>query len=484
MTEPTLDLVGIIKRYEAVTALADVSFSLRPGTVHALLGENGAGKTTLMRVAFGLARPDAGRVLVGEQEVRFRSPADAIAAGIGMIHQHFTLVPAMTVAENVALGGHGMLALETVRATVRTVAARTGFVMDPDTRVDTLPVGAQQRVEIAKALARQARVLILDEPTAMLAPAEAEALLHWLRTFVSEGNAAVLITHKLREALAVADDVTVLRHGRVAYRGLAAGASTSLLTTAMLGGDLSPPGAAAWSVAAEPRAVVFRAEQLTVRDPRGVERVRAAGFTIRGGEIVGVVGVEGSGERELLRVLAGRCQPAGGRIDRPAVVGFVPEDRHHDAVLLERPLTENIALRGGGTRTGVIDWVALGAHASRLMRAFDVRAPGAMTPMRELSGGNQQKLVLARELEPYEHSDGEPVPIVAENPTRGLDVRATAEIHARLLAARDQGAAVVFYSSDLDEVLTLASRVLVTFAGSVREVALDREAVGRAMLGL
>ncbi len=483
MTAAALHLVGISKRYGAVTALADVSLTLRPGTVHALLGENGAGKSSLMHVAFGLVRPDAGRVVIGERVRVLRSPADAIAAGVGMVHQHFTLVPAMTVAENVALGGTGRLRLETVRAALREVALRTGFVLDANAHVDTLGVGAQQRVEIAKALVRRARVLILDEPTAVLAPAEADELLRWLRAFVADGNAAVLITHKLREALSVADDVTVLRHGRVVSTGRAADASAASLTAAMIGEELARPVGAV-PESRGPQRVVFHADRVTVCDDRGVVRVRDASFTVHGGEIVGVAGVEWSGERELLRALAGRCAIASGRLTRPPVVGFVPEDRHRDAMLPERPLAENVALRDAGARRGLIDWAALGAHTSQLVRAFDVRAPGSDVPMRTLSGGNQQKLVLARELEPYGRADDGPQPVVVENPTRGLDVRATVEVHARLRQARDAGAAVVVYSSDLDEVLALASRVLVTHAGAVREVALDRDAVGRAMVGL
>jgi general nucleoside transport system ATP-binding protein len=479
VTGPLLALSGIFKRFGATVALDDASFTLRPGTVHALLGENGAGKTTLMRVAFGMVQPDAGRLQVDGREIHLRSPADAIASGIGMVHQHFTLVPAMTVAENVALGGHGMLRRDDIAATVRAIAGVTGFALDAEARVESLPIGAQQRVEIAKALARRARMLILDEPTAVLAPSEAEDLLRWLREFVAGGNAAVLITHKLREALSVADDVTVLRRGRVAHAGPAMQSTDSSLTAAAIGAELVRPAGEAPAAAIGP--VGFRAEDLSVSDERGVVRLRAASFAVHGGEIVGIVGVEGAGHHELLRALAGRRDAAAGRLTRPDVVGFIPEDRHHDAVLLSRSLVENVALRGAGARHGLIDWSALGVRTNRLLQTFDVRAPDARVSMRTLSGGNQQKLVLARELD---DGTAHPIAIVAENPTRGLDVRATDEVHARLRAARDRGAAVVVYSSDLDEVLALASRVLVTFAGTIREVPPVRDAVGRAMLGL
>jgi general nucleoside transport system ATP-binding protein len=483
VTAPALALSGITRRFGALVALDDASFAVRAGTVHALLGENGAGKTTLMRIAFGMMRPDIGQVRVDGRETPLESPADAIAAGIGMVHQHFTLVPPMTVAENVALGGHGLLHRAESAARVREVAAHTGFALDPDTPVERLSVGAQQRVEIAKALARRARVLILDEPTAVLAPAEAEELLRWVREYAAQGNSAVLITHKLREALAVADDVTVLRQGRVVHAGRAADASERSLTTSMLGASSeiaidTKPGSTASG------AVVFRVEHLVVRDERGTVRVHDAAFTVRAGEIVGFVGVEGAGHRELLRALAGRLEPESGVLVRPREVGFIPEDRHHDAVLLDRSLTENVALRGAGTRRGSIDWAAIRARTMALMQAFDVRAPDADASMRVLSGGNQQKLVLARELEEIDRAPGQPAAIVAENPTRGLDVRATADVHARLRAARDRGAAIILYSSDLQEVLSLASRVLVAYAGSIREVAPDRDAAGRAMLGI
>ena len=483
-SEPVLELANITKRFDSIVALDDVSFTLRPGTVHALLGENGAGKTTLLRVAFGMAGFDAGQLRVHGRDAHFASPADAIAAGIGMVHQHFSLVPSMTVAENIALGGRGRIRRAEIVATVRRIAASTGFTLDPDARIDALSVGAQQRVEIAKALARHARILVLDEPTAVLAPSEAGELLDWLRDFASRGNAAVLITHRLREALSVADDVTVLRRGRVVHAGRAEYASQASLTSSMIGSDASAVIPAAAPRPVSTADVVFRAVGLCVADEHETVRVRDATFTVHVGEIVGIVGVEGAGQHELLRALAGRRSAASGSVTHPVGVGFVPEDRHRDAVLLDRPLYENVALRGAGTRRGAIGWAAARAHAEELMHSYDVRAPGAHTSMRSLSGGNQQKLVLARELdESLRPSDDTPA-IVAENPTRGLDVRATIDMHARLRAARDRGATVIMYSSDLDEVLLLASRVLVAYAGSIREVPPDRDAVGRAMLGI
>lgn len=498
---PALELEGISKRFGAVLALDNVSLRVGAGHVHALLGENGAGKTTLMHMAFGMVMPDAGQVRVAGRVRHIAAPADAIAAGIGMVHQHFTLVPAMTVAENLALGGHGLLRHRAMTTAVVGIATMTGFELDPAAFVESLSIGAQQRVEIAKALGRRASVLILDEPTAVLAPSEADALLRWIRRFADAGNAVVLITHKLNEALAVADEVTVLRQGRVVFSGAAAGTTVNELTVAMIGEERELPRdlvatgrATAARVPREERTStcpVIIAERITVNDETGRTRLRDASLVVHAGEIVGVAAVEGSGQRELLRALAGRMSVKAGSLQRPAQVGFVPEDRQRDAVLLDRSLTDNVALRAAGRRHGRMRWRELRARAHTLMQEFDVRAPSTESVMRALSGGNQQKLVLAREMTSLDAGETamastspSPQALVVENPTRGLDVRATAEVHARLRAARDAGAAVVLYSRDLDEVLALASRIVVVHAGALREVSGDRGAVGQAMLGL
>ena len=487
-TSLALALRDIDKRYGTTQALASASLFVRAGTVHALLGENGAGKSTLMRIAYGMERPDAGTLAVHGATVRLATPADAIARGIGMVHQHFTLVPVMTVAENVALGGRGSLDLPGTVARLRELAERTGFALDPATRVESLSIAAQQRVEIAKALVRDARLLVLDEPTAVLTPLESEQLLRWLRDYADAGHAVVLITHKLSEALSVADDVTVLRRGRTVLEIPGRNATIASLTAAMIG-TASEEGRAEPRVAKAGRGTsaalhgpVFRAEHVTLADARGIVRVRDASFVVDPGEIVGIAGIEGSGQRELLRALAGRLPVASGTLSRPPVVGFVPEDRHRDAVLLDRSLIDNVALRGAGARHGVIDWKAFESRTTSLMHAFDVRAPHARVSLRTLSGGNQQKLVLARELA----HDGatRAHAIVVENPTRGLDVRATSDVHARLREVRNDGAAVVMYSSDIDEVLLLADRVLVVSAGQLHAAPKERGAVGRLMLGI
>ncbi|GAC1647471.1 MAG: ABC transporter ATP-binding protein [Gemmatimonadaceae bacterium] len=458
-------------------ALDGASLTVSRGTVHALLGENGAGKTTLMRVAFGLLRPDTGRLRVHGRTVRFASPADAIAAGIGMVHQHFTLVPAMTVAENVALGGHGHFNIDQTRARIRQIGTTTGLNLDPDAPVSALPISAQQRLEIIKALARDASVLILDEPTAVLAPHEATELLAWLRRYAATGGTAIVITHKLREAISVADEVTVLRRGRTVLLTPAAEATEERLAEAMVGG--APPALSddAGKETVLEAAVVVRAARLDVADEAGTIRVRGATLELRGGELLGIAAIEGAGQRELLRTLAGRLPPAAGTLEIPSDVGFVPEDRQQAAVILDFTLTENAALRGAGARRGLTGWKRTALRTTAFLERFDVRATSPDAYMRALSGGNQQKFVLAREL------DGEPPLLVVENPSRGLDIRATAAVHERLRHARAAGAAVIVYSSDLDEVLSLATRVAVVFAGVVREVRPAREAVARAMLG-
>lgn len=486
---PSLALVDIRKRFGDTTALDAVALTVRPGTVHALLGENGAGKTTLMRIVYGLVAHDAGTMTLGRDPFTPRSPADALAAGIGMVQQHFALVPAMTVAENVALGGRGRFSRDAARMRVRAVSEATGLALDPDARVETLPVAGQQRVEIAKALAREARLLILDEPTAVLAPSEAQDLLGWVRRFADTGGSAVLITHKLGDALAVADDVTVLRRGRVTLSAPRSAVDQAGLVSAMIGPGAAPraagptdaantPGAATPPGAGTtPGAVRLSLADASWTDDRGVTRLREATCEVRAGEIVGVAAVEGSGQAALLRLLAGRLTPTHGTATIGGEVGFVPEDRLRDAALADRPQVETVALRGAGARRWGMPWGALAKATRALATAFDVRGGDPDRPFSALSGGNQQKLVFARELEPA------PAALVVENPTRGLDLTATAEVLAQLRRARDAGLAVVMHSVDLEEVLQVADRVLVVHDGAVREVPATRDAVGRAMVG-
>ena len=481
MNVSALEMAGIRKRFGTTVALDDCRITVRRGTVHALLGENGAGKTTLMRIAFGMLRPDAGTMLVDGARRSFATPAEAIGAGIGMVHQHFTNVPAMTVAENVALGHRGLYSRAAAESRVREVVERAALPIDPRAIASSLSVESQQRLEIVKALARDARLLVLDEPTAVLAPAQAKELLRWLRAFADAGNSVVLITHKLDDALGVADDITVLRRGRTVLEE-SAGTTTSRSLAAALLGTASP---AVVDVRPAPsstgeRRMVVAADRVSVVDARGVIRVCDATFEIAAGEIVGVAGVEGAGQHELLRAIARRLPVRAGTLVTPTVDGiaFVPEDRHRDAMILDFTVTENVALRGAGDRKGMLRWRRWRRTASDLAAEFDVRIGSVQDEARSLSGGNQQKLVLGREM------SGRPPLVVAENPTRGLDIRATRFVHDRLRAAAAGGAAVIVYSTDVDEVLSLASRLLVLHAGSVEAMSPDRERAGRAMLGV
>ena len=477
MNGPTLSLDSITKRFGATLALDNASMSVRGGSLHALLGENGAGKTTLMRLAFGMTQPDSGVIALNGTPCRWRSSAEAIAAGIGMVHQHFLLVPAMTVAENVALGARGLFTGFSPREAanlVRRIGIETGLVLNPDSRAGDLPVSAQQRLEIVKALARNAQLLILDEPTAVLTPREARELYVWLRGFVTRGGTVVLITHKVREALAIADDVTVLRRGRRVLSAPAVALTETAIVEAMLGGSIDPSPIPMQGIVGP---VVLRITNVAVDDDQGVRRLTEATLDIAAGEIVGVAGVEGAGQRELLRVLAGRVKPTNGQIRIPDRVGFVPEDRHRDALIPEMTLVENIALKDATLRTGMMQWTSLGLQTAALVQAHDVRTSDITAPVASLSGGNQQKFVLARELA------GAPPALIAENPTRGLDVRATAHVLLQLRQARARGVAVVVYSSDLDEILALADRMVVCFDGRVIPTPVDVDAVGRAMIG-
>jgi general nucleoside transport system ATP-binding protein len=468
-----LTLDHVAKRFGPAVALSDASLHVMRGSLHAVLGENGAGKTTLMRIAFGLEQPDAGIIAVDGTPVRMRSPLDAIGRGIGMVHQHFTIVPAMTVAENVALGGHGRFRRRDAEEAVLRVTRQTGLALDPAARAGDLAVGAQQRLEIVKALSRGAQLLILDEPTAVLTPLEAQELLALLRRFTTDGGTVVLITHKMREALGAADTITVLRQGRTAWTGAPGDTDERALARATVGDLADRPPRARRS----PGDVVVAARGVHARDPRGVMRVRGISLEVRAGEVLGIAGVEGAGQHELLRVLAGRLAPTEGTVTLPDTIGFIPEDRQRDALMLGFSLTENVALRGVGRARGRLRWSEMAARTDSLLRRFDVRPARSEVTARALSGGNQQRLVLAREL-----ADA-PAAVIAENPTRGLDVAATAATHRQLLAMRDAGAAVVVYSGDLDELLDLSDRVLVIFQGVARAVPPERDAIAIALLG-
>jgi simple sugar transport system ATP-binding protein len=481
-----LELSGIHKRFGSVHALRGVDFVLQQGEVHALLGENGAGKSTLMHVAYGLARADAGEIRVRGAARRISTPRVARSLGIGMVHQHFTSVPALTVAENVALAAGWPVIPREISERTRRLTERMGLTLDPDQRAGRLSVSLKQRLEIVKALATDATVLLLDEPTAVLAPPEAEDLLRMIRSFTESGGSAVLITHKLDEALGAADRVTVLRQGSVTFTGPVMGQTVHSLAYAMIGGDSGVPptdrAVAGVSGSGSGReAIRFDALEVSRESGYGIA-LRHATLSVRAGEVVGVAAVEGNGQRELLRAVAGRIAPLRGKLQVLQPVGFIPEDRGSEGLIPGFSLTENVVLGLGAEGTWIhgsrIAWREAAAKTAELLREYEIVAPGPGTRAEALSGGNQQKLVVAREL------SRTPAVIVAENPTRGLDISAAAAIHARLRSAAAAGAAVLFHSADLDEVLQLADRVLVVTRGVIAEAppGASRATIGAMML--
>ena len=495
-----LELRGITKRFGSFTANDSIDLVVEPGQIHALLGENGAGKSTLMNVLYGLYRPDEGQILLDGEPVTFAGPGDAMAAGIGMVHQHFMLVPVFTVAENVALGHEptaraGLIDLGRARAQVSDVAARFGFHVDPDAMVEDLPVGVQQRVEIIKALSRDARILILDEPTAVLTPQETDELIEIMRQLRAAGTSILFITHKLREVRAVADRITVIRRGRVVGSADPT-APESELASLMVGRAVS---LGVEKAPATPGDVVLRVDGLTVLDPAGTPVVDRVHLEVAAGEIVAVAGVQGNGQTELAHAVLGLVEPTAGSVlldgtdltgtsvrDRlRAGLGFVPEDRSTDGVIADFSIQENLVLdlvdQAPYSRGGAIDRRALRSNAEKRVAEFDVRTGSVDATASTLSGGNQQKVVLAREM-------SRPLRLlVASQPTRGLDVGSIEFVHQRIVAERDRGTAVVIVSTELDEVAALADRVAVMYRGRVVGVVpgdTDRDVLGLMMAGV
>lgn len=460
---PLLELRSIRKSFGLVRAVRGADFSLAAGEVHALVGENGAGKSTLMHVAAGMVPPDDGTIRVEGREVRLHSPRDARALGIGLVHQHFTSIGGLTVGENVALAV-GRLGSWTAGM----IGTRLAEGLDLGARVNSLSVAQRQRLEILKALATGARILLLDEPTALLTQAEVEELYDLIGDFVKSGGAVALITHKLREVLDASDRVTVLRRGIVTLRGPTAEQTEQSLAQAMIGSDEG----------------VNSVEGVATSDERrdGESRVGIGRIELHGGELVGVAAVEGNGHRELLRAIAGLGEFSGVRVT--GTVAFVPEDRTAEGLIGGLSLTENLVLGLGAdprwAKGTLLDWQAARARTVELIEAFDIVAPSPEARAGTLSGGNQQKLMLARALEQR------PAVLVMENPTRGLDVRTTGEMHRQLRMAASAGVTVIVHSTDLDEVLLLADRLLVVHRGKVLEVprGADRRAVGELMLGV
>ncbi|AWV24504.1 Nucleoside transport ATP-binding protein [Roseomonas mucosa] len=496
---PAIELVAISKRFGAVQANRAVDLTVHRGEIHGIIGENGAGKSTLMSILNGFYTADSGHILVGGREVRIATSADAIALGIEMVHQHFMLVESFTVLENVMLGAEGGALLAKGRARARAelgrLATEYGLSVDPDALVGDLPVGAQQRVEILKALYRGAEVLILDEPTGVLTPQEADDLFRVLRALRSQGKTVLLITHKLREIMAVTDRVSVMRAGEMVAHRTTAETSVEELGELMIGRRLrrdrsKPP--------ARPGPLLLEVEGLGLRDAAGVERLADVSFALRGGEILGVAGVAGNGQSELLEVLAGMRVPGSGRIRlrgkdifpgampgpaemRRRRVAHVPEDRLKTGLVRSFPAMDSAILGyehdPAWRRAGLLDPARIEAHAERLMREHDVRPVAPRLRSALFSGGNQQKLIMGREI------GRDPELILVGQPTRGVDIGGIDAIHARLLAARAAGKAVLLVSVELDEVLRLSDRILVMCGGRVMGELPAAEA-DEAVLGL
>jgi general nucleoside transport system ATP-binding protein len=496
---PLLELKGITKRFPGVVANDSVDFELRAGEVHALLGENGAGKSTLMNILYGLYHPDEGEIRMRGEPKRISSPNEAIDLGIGMVHQHFMLIPVMTVAENIVLGvepNRGpFINMDEARERVRDISKRFGLAVEPDARIESISVGQQQRVEILKALYRGAEILILDEPTAVLTPQEADELFAILRSLQAEGKSIIFITHKLHEVLDIADRITVLRRGKTIETVLREGATEDSLATLMVGREVL---LRVDKGASSPGDTLLRVDELQVRDERGLEAVRGVSFDVRAGEIVGIAGVDGNGQSELIDAITGLRKIEGGTVvvdgtdvtgegakdSLDAGLGHIPEDRHRRGLILDFSLAENLALHdydhAPNSRLGWLFPNRLVQVAKRLLREFDVRGGTPQTPAASLSGGNQQKVVIAREV------NRNPQVLIAAQPTRGLDVGAIEFVHRRLVGERDEGRAILLVSFELDEVLSLADRILVLYEGRIVgefDPSVSEQELGIAMTG-
>ena len=498
---PVLEVRNLTKRFPGIVATDAVNFTLEKGEIHALLGENGAGKSTLMNMLYGLYRPDEGQILLNGQEVHIAGPNDAIARGMGMVHQHFMLVPTLTVSENIILGNEVVKGLlidrKTAEQRISELARNFGLDIPVDAYVHDLPVGVQQRVEIVKALYRSAEVLILDEPTAVLTPQEADDLFVVIRRLKAQGKSIIFISHKLREVLALADRISVLRRGKLVGSTTPATATEASLASMMVGRDVVLQVDKAQ---AQPTTPVLEVTQLTVNDERGNTAVDNVSLQIRRGEIVGIAGVQGNGQTELVAAVTGMVNVQAGQIvldghditnqgTRQAIVagmGHIPEDRHHHGLVLSYSIADNMVL-STYDRTPFADGIiindtAIDQHADVLVKRFDVRTASTHALASTLSGGNQQKVVVAREL-------ARPLNVlVAAQPTRGLDVGSIEFIHKSIVQARDEGSGVLLVSAELDEILSLSDRILVMYRGQIiaeiNGADADRNQIGLLMAGV
>ena len=481
--ENVIEMREITKIFGEFVANDKINLELRKGEIHALLGENGAGKSTLMNMLAGLLEPTSGEIVVNGKSEKLDSPSKAASLGIGMVHQHFMLVEAFTVAENIILGSEvtnkGVLDLKKANADILELSERYGLAVDPTAKVEDISVGAQQRVEILKTLYRGADILIFDEPTAVLTPAEILELMEIMKTLVKEGKSIILITHKLDEIRAVADRVTVIRRGKSIQTVGIEGATNKDLAEMMVGRSVS---FVTEKEEAQPKEVVLQISDLVVNENRGVPAVKELSLDVRAGEIVGIAGIDGNGQSELIQAITGLRKVKSGsiKIKGQEVVGLsprkitemnvshVPEDRHRDGLVLEMMLSENIALqtyyKEPLSKNGVLNYNQINSYARKLMEEFDVRAANEIVPASALSGGNHQKAIIAREV------DRNPDLLIVSQPTRGLDVGAIEYIHKRLIGERDKGKAVLVVSFELDEILNLSDRIAVIHDGKIQGI--------------
>ena len=499
-----MQMKGITKRFPGVLANDKIDFDLKKGEIHALLGENGAGKTTLMNILYGLYHPDEGEIYIDGKLITISSPHDAIKLGLGMVHQHFMLIPVMTVAENIILGVEktrtlsflgefGKIDILTAKEEIRRLSHQYGLDIDPDAYVKDLPVGTQQRVEIIKALYRGAQILILDEPTAVLTPQETDDLFKVLRSLIDRGISVIFISHKLKEVLEISDRITVLRNGKVVGSTTPSEATEASLASMMVGREViltvpkGPPN---------PKEIVLKVENLYVKDKRGYEAVNGASFYVRAGEVLGIAGVQGNGQTELVEALTGLRKASSGSIylkdknitnapSREIIqngVAHVPEDRHEYGMVLSYSIADNLVLcsyyQPPFSKDGLwLDHRMIEQHARELVQQYDIRTPSVYTLGKSLSGGNQQKMVVAREF-------SRPISLlIASQPTRGLDVGSIEFIHRRIIEQRDAGVAVLLVSAELDEIMSLSDRIAVMYRGQIID-SLDANEADRETLGL
>ncbi|HET4833888.1 TPA: ABC transporter ATP-binding protein [Streptococcus pneumoniae] len=494
--ENVIEMRDITKVFGGFVANDKINLHLRKGEIHALLGENGAGKSTLMNMLAGLLEPTSGEIAVNGQVVNLDSPSKAASLGIGMVHQHFMLVEAFTVAENIILGSeltkNGVLDIAGASKEIKALSERYGLAVDPSAKVADISVGAQQRVEILKTLYRGADILIFDEPTAVLTPSEIDELMAIMKNLVKEGKSIILIIHKLDEIRAVSDRVTVIRRGKSIETVEIAGATNADLAEMMVGRSVSFKTE---KQASKPKEVVLSIKDLVVNENRGVPAVKNLSLDVRAGEIVGIAGIDGNGQSELIQAITGLRKVESGSIELKGdsivglhprqitelSVGHVPEDRHRDGLILEMMISENIALqtyyKEPHSKNGILNYSNITSYAKKLMEEFDVRAASELVPAAALSGGNQQKAIIAREI------DRDPDLLIVSQPTRGLDVGAIEYIHKRLIEERDNGKAVLVVSFELDEILNVSDRIAVIHDGKIQGI-VSPETTNKQELGV